>query len=74
MCYYCYCGFKVLNGVLLLIFLVFILLLVNNQRLTKEVKNTRLYKWTTFAIITLAVAIMLLMHFLGLWGVKLFGS
>ena len=68
---------QVLNGVLLPIFLVFILLLINDQRLTKELKNTRLYNvlgWATFAIITLAVAIMLLMQFLGLWGIKLFGS
>ena len=28
----------------------------------------------SFAMITLAVAIMLLMQFLGLWGIKLFGS
>ena len=48
---------QVLNGVLLPIFLVFILLLIND-----------------LSIITLAVAIMLLMQFLGLWGVKLFGS
>jgi Mn2+/Fe2+ NRAMP family transporter len=68
---------QVLNGVLLPIFLVFILLLINDQRLTKELRNTRLYNilgWATFAIITLAVAIMLLMQFLGLWGIKLFGS
>jgi Mn2+/Fe2+ NRAMP family transporter len=66
---------QVLNGVLLPIFLVFILLLINDQRLTKELKNTRFYNilgWTTFAIIACAVAIMLLMQFLGLWGVKLF--
>jgi Mn2+/Fe2+ NRAMP family transporter len=68
---------QVLNGVLLPIFLVFILLLINDQRLTKELKNTRFYNilgWATFAIIALAVAIMLLMQFLGLWGVKLFES
>jgi Mn2+/Fe2+ NRAMP family transporter len=68
---------QVLNGVLLPIFLVFILLLINDQRLTKELKNTRFYNvlgWTTFAIIAFAVAIMLLMQFLGLWGVKLFES
>src|SRR4029453_17550483 len=34
---------QVLNGVLLPIFLVFILLLINDQRLTKELKNTRFY-------------------------------
>jgi Mn2+/Fe2+ NRAMP family transporter len=68
---------QVLNGVLLPIFLVFILLLINDQRLTKELKNTRfsnILGWATFAIIALAVAIMLLMQFLNLWGVKLFES
>jgi Mn2+/Fe2+ NRAMP family transporter len=63
--------------VLLPIFLVFILLLINDQRLTKELRNTRLYNilgWATFAIITLAVTVMLLMEFVGLLGIKLFGS
>ena len=67
---------QVLNGVLLPIFLVFILLLINDRRLTKELKNTRFYNilgWATFAIIALAVAIMP-DAFLGLWGVKLFAS
>ena len=68
---------QVLNGVLLPIFLVFILLLVNDERLTKELKNSRLYNilgWATFAMITLAVVMMLLMQFIGLLGIKLFGS
>ena len=65
------------NGVWLPVVVIFILLLINDRRLTKELKNTRFYNilgWATFAIITLAVAIMLLMQFLGLWGGKLFGS
>jgi Mn2+/Fe2+ NRAMP family transporter len=68
---------QVLNGVLLPIFLVFILLLINDQRLTKELRNTRLYNilgWATFAMITLAVVVMLLMEFIGLLGIKFFGS
>jgi Mn2+/Fe2+ NRAMP family transporter len=57
--------------------LLFILLLINDQRLTKELKNTRFYNvlgWGTFAMITLAVVVMLLMQLLGVFGVKLFGS
>jgi NRAMP (natural resistance-associated macrophage protein)-like metal ion transporter len=53
---------QVLNGVLLPIILVFILLLVNDQRLTGDLKNTRLYNvlgWGTFALVTTAVIIML---------------
>ena len=68
---------QVLNGVLLPIFLVFILLLVNDERLTKELKNTGLYNilgWATFAMITIAVVVMLLMQFVGLLGFKLFAS
>jgi Mn2+/Fe2+ NRAMP family transporter len=68
---------QVLNGMLLPIFLVFILVLANDERLTKELKNTRLYNilgWATFAMITLAVAVLLLMQFIGLLGIKLFGS
>src|SRR5689334_18729784 len=65
---------QVLNGVLLPIFLVFILLLINDERLTKEAEEYSFLQHTgvcSFAIIALAVAIMLLMQFLGLWGVKL---
>ncbi|HVG38754.1 MAG TPA: Nramp family divalent metal transporter, partial [Pyrinomonadaceae bacterium] len=52
---------QVLNGVLLPIILVFILLLINDERLTGELKNTRLYNflgWGTFALVSLAVAVM----------------
>ncbi len=55
-------GIQVLNGVLLPFILVFILLLINNERLTGELKNTPLYNilgWGTFALITTAVVIML---------------
>jgi len=53
---------QVLNGVLLPIILVFILLLINDPRLTGDLHNTRLYNvlgWGTFGLITTAVLIML---------------
>jgi Mn2+/Fe2+ NRAMP family transporter len=68
---------QVLNGVLLPIILVFILKLINDKRLTGELKNTRLYNilgWGTFVIITCAVAVMLGGQLLDLLGIKLFGS
>jgi Mn2+/Fe2+ NRAMP family transporter len=70
-------GIQVLNGVLLPIILVFILLLINDKRLTGELKNTRLYNvlgWGTFAVITTAVVVMLGSQLLDLLGVKLFGG
>ena len=53
---------QVLNGVLLPILLVFILRLINEERLMGELKNTRRYNilgWGTFVLITVAVVIML---------------
>ena len=53
---------QVLNGILLPVVLVFILLLVNDRRLTGDLRNTRLYNvlgWGTFALVTTAVIIML---------------
>jgi Mn2+/Fe2+ NRAMP family transporter len=53
---------QVLNGVLLPILLLFILRLINDQRLMGSLKNTRLYNklgWGTFALITVAVVVML---------------
>lgn len=70
-------GIQVLNGVLLPVILVFILLLINDRRLTGELKNTRFYNvlgWGTFAMITTAVVIMLCGQLLDLLGIKLFGS
>ena len=66
---------QVLNGVLLPIFLVFILLLINDQRLTKDSEYSLLQHIRVghVAIITLAVAIMLLMQFLGLWELSFSG-
>lgn len=61
---------QVLNGGLIPIILVFILLLINDQRLMGDLKNTRLYNilgWGTCAMIALAVVAMLggqlLQHF-----------
>lgn len=68
---------QVLNGVLLPIILVFILLLINDKRLTGELKNTRLYNalgWGTFAMITIAVTVMLGGQLLELLGINLFGG
>jgi Mn2+/Fe2+ NRAMP family transporter len=67
---------QVLNGALLPFILVFILLLINNEKLTGDLKNSAIYNvlgWGTFAIITIAVTIMLLGQLLGLFGVELFG-
>jgi len=68
-------GIQVLNGVLLPIILVFILILINNEKLTGDLKNTPLYNllgWGTFAMITLAVVVMLGGQLLELLGIKLF--
>lgn len=68
-------GIQVLNGVLLPIILVFLLILVNDERLTGELKNTPIYNllgWGTFAMITVAVIVMLAGQLLELFGVKLF--
>jgi Mn2+/Fe2+ NRAMP family transporter len=55
-------GVQVLNGLLLPIILVFILLLINDKSLTKELKNTRVNNALgigTLVLITSAVLIML---------------
>ena len=68
---------QVLNGVLLPIILVFMLLLINDPRLTGELRNTRIYNalgWATFSVITLAVVVMLGTQLLELLGIKLFGA
>ena len=69
-------GIQVLNGVLLPIILVFILLLINNEKLTGDLKNTPTYNllgWGTFAMITFAVLVMLVGQLLDLFGIKMFG-
>lgn len=68
---------QVLNGVLLPIILVFILLLINDKRLTGELKNTPLYNvlgWGTFGMITIAVVVMLGGQLLEMLGINLFGG
>ena len=68
-------GIQVLNGVLLPIILVFLLILANDERLTGDLKNTLTYNllgWGTFAMITIAVVVMLGGQVLDLIGVKLF--
>ncbi|HET6669550.1 MAG TPA: Nramp family divalent metal transporter [Pyrinomonadaceae bacterium] len=55
-------GVQVLNGLLLPIILVFILLLINDKNLTRELKNTRLNNVLgigTLILITTAVVVML---------------
>lgn len=55
-------GVQVLNGALLPIILIFILLLINDKQLTKELKNTRMNNAlaiATLIMITTAVAVML---------------
>ena len=68
---------QVLNGILLPVILVFILLLINDRRLTGELKNTRLYNvlgWGTFAVITFAVVVMLGSQLFEALGLHLFGG
>lgn len=63
---------QVLNGVLLPTILIFVLLLINDQRLMGTLKNTRLYNvlgWGTFILITAAVVVMLGSQLLTLIGV-----
>jgi Mn2+/Fe2+ NRAMP family transporter len=70
-------GIQVLNGVLLPIILVFILLLINDRNLVGDLKNSPLYNvlgWGTFAMITIAVIVMLGGQILDLFGIELFGG
>jgi NRAMP (natural resistance-associated macrophage protein)-like metal ion transporter len=61
-------GIQVLNGVLLPVILIFILILINDGKLTGDLKNTRIYNvlgWATFGLITTAVLVM--------FGTQLYG-
>jgi Mn2+/Fe2+ NRAMP family transporter len=63
-------GIQVLNGVLLPIILVFILILINDEKLTGSLRNTRTYNilgWSTFALISTAVIVMLGVQIYGLF-------
>ncbi len=67
-------GVQVLNGILLPIILVFILLLINDKRLTGDLKNTRrnnVLAVSTLILITTAVVVMLGTQLLELFGVQL---
>ena len=69
-------GVQVLNGILLPIILVFILLLINDKRLTGDLKNTRrnnVLAFGTLILITTAVVMMLGGQLLELLGIHLFG-
>jgi NRAMP (natural resistance-associated macrophage protein)-like metal ion transporter len=60
---------QALNGALLPIILLFIMRLINDERLTGALKNTRIYNllgWGTFALVTSAVTIMLVAKFIRL--------
>lgn len=68
---------QVLNGALLPVVLIFILVLINDARLTGDLKNTPLYNalgWGTFALVTSAVAVLLGGQLLSFFGVKIFGG
>lgn len=68
---------QVLNGIMLPIILAFILILINDRRLTGELKNSRLYNvlgWGTFVMIAAAVVMMLGGQLLDLAGIHLFGG
>ena len=68
-------GVQVLNGILLPIVLVFILLLINDKRLTGDLKNNRrnnVLGVGTLVLITAAVVVMLGSQLLDLVGVHLF--
>jgi Mn2+/Fe2+ NRAMP family transporter len=70
-------GVQVLNGILLPIILIFILLLINDKRLTAELKNTRrnnVLAIATLVLIISAVMVMLGSQVLELFGIRLFSS
>ena len=70
-------GVQVLNGVLLPIILVFLLLLINDKRLTGDLRNTRrnnLLGMGTLVLITSAVVVMLGSQLLELLGIQLLGG
>jgi Mn2+/Fe2+ NRAMP family transporter len=70
-------GIQVLNGVLLPVILAFILILINRERLTGDLKNTPIYNllgWGTFAMITFAVVVYLVGSLLDLFDVRFFSQ
>lgn len=70
-------GVQVLNGILLPIILVFILLLINDKRLTGDLKNNlrnNLLGFGTLILVTSAVVMMLGGQLLQLFGIEIFGN
>lgn len=70
-------GVQVLNGILLPIILVFILLLINDKRLTGDLKNTRrnnVLAVGTLILITTAVLVMLGGQLLDSLGIQVLGG
>jgi Mn2+/Fe2+ NRAMP family transporter len=68
---------QALNGILLPIILVFMLLLINDERLVGDLKNSRLANilgWGTFAFVSTAVLFLLGSQALGWLGIPLFSS
>lgn len=62
-------GIQVLNGILLPVILIFILLLINDESLTGNLKNsiaTNILGWATFGLIGFAVLVMLGLQIYGL--------
>ncbi|MFN8496910.1 MAG: Nramp family divalent metal transporter [Anaerolineae bacterium] len=68
-------GVQVLNGILLPVILVFLMLLINDDRLVGDLKNGRIYNilgWATIVIVAGSVAVLLGSQLLSLFGVSLF--
>ena len=70
-------GVQVMNGVLLPIILVFMLILINDERLMRGLRNGLLYNvvgWGTFAFVTTAVVALFGLQLLEMLGIKPFGA
>jgi Mn2+/Fe2+ NRAMP family transporter len=70
-------GVQVLNGILLPIILVFLLLLINDERLVANLRNGRLTNilgWGTTVLVTTAVGVLLGSQLLDLFGIHLLGK
>lgn len=68
---------QVLNGILLPIFLLFILLIANDTHLVGELRNSRLNNilgWATFGMVIIAVGMLLGSELLGLLGINVFSG